>query len=113
VKVGEAAAAEGKAAVVPARRELGLTVEELDAERAKKLKLREDEEGLVVTDVAKGSPAASAGLRPGDLIREVNRRSVRTVEGYQSALTREESGLDLLLVQRGGGYLYVAVKPKT
>jgi serine protease Do len=113
VKVGEAAAAEGKAAAAPARRELGLTVEELDAERAKQFKLREDEEGLVVTDVAKGGPAASAGLRPGDLIREVNRRSVRSVEGYRSALTREEGGLDLLLVQRGEGYLYVAVKPKT
>ncbi len=112
-KVGEAAVSEGRAAATPARRELGLTVEELNAERAKQFKLREDEVGLVVTDVAKGGPAASAGLRAGDLIREVNRRTVRTVEGYRSALTHEEGGLDLLLVQRGEGYVYVAVKPKT
>ncbi len=46
-------------------------------------------------------------------IREVNRRPVRTLDGYRSALTREEGGLDLLLVQRGETFLYVAMKPKT
>ncbi|MBI2457165.1 MAG: trypsin-like peptidase domain-containing protein [candidate division NC10 bacterium] len=113
VKVGEAATAERRATAAPTRRELGMTVEELDAEKTKKFKLREGEEGLVVSDVAKGGPAASAGIRAGDLIREVNRRQVRSLEGYRTALRREEAEADLFLLQRGEAYVYVAVKPKT
>jgi len=114
VKVGEAATAEHRAAPPPARRDLGMTVEELDAEKAKKFKLREGEEGLVVSDVAKGGPAASAGIRAGDLIREVNRRPVRSLDGYRSALRRDEGeDVDLFLLQRGQNHFYVAVKPKT
>src|SRR3990172_3663452 len=82
------------------RGEVGMTVEELDAEKVKKFKLREGEEGLVVSDVAKGGPASSAGIRAGDLIREVNRRQVRSLEGYRNALRRDEA------------HVYVAVKPK-
>ena len=113
VKVGEATSTERRASVAPARRDLGMTVEELDAEKLKKFKLREGEEGLVVSEVAKGGPAASAGVRAGDLIREVNRREVRSVEGYRSALRREEAEVDLFLLKRGESHFYVAVKPKT
>jgi serine protease Do len=112
VKVGEAASAERPAATAPARRDLGMTVEELDAEKAKKFKLREGEEGLVVSDVAKGGPAASAGVRAGDLIREVNRREVRSLEGYRSVLRKEEGEADLFLLKRGEAHFYVAVRPK-
>jgi serine protease Do len=113
VTVGEAATAERRAPAVSARRDLGMTIEELDAEKVKKYKLREGEEGLVVSDVAKGGPAASAGVRIGDLIREVNRREVRSLEGYRSALRREEGEVDLFLLKRGEAHFYIAVKPKT
>ena len=113
VKVGEAATAERQTTAPPARRDMGMMVEELDAEKAKKFKLREGEEGLVVSDVAKAGPAASAGIRAGDLIREVNRREVRSLEGYRSALRRDEGEVDLFLLQRGQAHFYVAVKPKT
>jgi serine protease Do len=113
VKVGEAERVERQASTAPARRDLGMTVEELDAEKAKKFKLREDEEGLVVTDVANGGPAAGAGVRAGDLVREVNRRAVRSLEGFRSALRQGEGEVDLFLLQRGDAHMYVAVKPKT
>jgi serine protease Do len=90
-----------------------MTVEELDAEKAKKFKLREDEDGLVVSDVAKGGPAAGAGVRAGDLVREVNRREVRSLEGFRSALRQGEGEMDLFLLKRGEAFVYVAVKPKT
>jgi len=110
--VGEAATAE-RQATAPARRDLGMTVEALDAEKAKKFKLRDGEEGLVVTDVAKGGPAASAGVRAGDLIREVNRKEVRSLEAFRGALRQGEGEVDLLLLKRGETYVYVAVKVKT
>ena len=111
--VGEAVTVERQASVAPPRRDMGMTVEELDGEKAKKFKLREDEEGLVVTDVARGGPAFSAGIRAGDLVREVNRRSVRSLENYRGALRRGDGEMDLFLLRRGEAYLYVAVKPKT
>jgi serine protease Do len=111
--VGEAVTAERQASVAPPRRDMGMTVEELDVEKAKKFKLREDEEGLVVTDVARGGPAFSAGIRAGDLVREVNRRSVRSLDNYRGALRRGDGEVDLFLLRRGEAYVYVAVKPKT
>jgi serine protease Do len=113
VKVGEVAGVEGRVSVAPARRDLGMTVEELDVEKAKKFKLREGEEGLVVGDVVRGGPAASAGVRAGDLVREVNRRAVQTLDGFRGALRQEEGEVDLLLLKRGESYVYVALKPKT
>ncbi len=95
------------------KKELGLTVEALDQEKAKKFKLKEDE-GLVVTEVAKDSPAARAGLQPGDLIKEVNQQPVSSLEEYSRSLgSPSNGGIDLFLVKRGPAFLYVAVRPKT
>ena len=100
-------------APAPAR-DLGLQVAQLDAELAKKFKLERDDEGLVVTEVAKGSPAASGGVRPGDLVRKVNRKAVGSVEAYRRALRQGDPGVpDLLLIKRGESYFYVGLKPKT
>ncbi|HYL81129.1 MAG TPA: trypsin-like peptidase domain-containing protein [Candidatus Acidoferrum sp.] len=112
-KVGEAATAERQASVAPPRRDMGMTLEELDAEKAKKFKLREDEDGLVVTDVTRGGPAAGAGIRAGDIVREVNRRPVQSLDGYRGALRRGDGEVDLFLLKRGEAFVYVAVKPKT
>jgi serine protease Do len=113
IKVGEARTTERAVSAPAVRRDLGMMVEEVDVEKAKKFKLKEGEEGLVVTEVAKGGPASGAGVRTGDLVREVNRREVRSLEGYRSALRQGEGDVDLLLLKRGEAYLYVAVKPKT
>ena len=52
--------------------------------------------GLLITSVARGSYAARAGLRPGDLVREVNGRPVTTPEALQrmgaSEVTIERQG---------------------
>jgi serine protease Do len=99
---------------VPAR-DLGLQVDDVDSEAAKKFKLGKDEEGVVVTEVTKGGPAAAAGLRAGDVVREVNRREVASAEAFRRALRGADDlgAADLFLVKRGEGYLYVTVRPKT
>jgi serine protease Do len=57
---------------------------------------------VVVRRVANGSPAAEAGLEPGDLVGEVNSAEVSTVAEFQRAAARARRGGQLVvLVQRG------------
>ncbi|HEY6727091.1 MAG TPA: DegQ family serine endoprotease [Polyangiaceae bacterium] len=65
--------------------------------------------GAVVTDVEAGSPAAKAGLRPGDVIVEVNRKPVADVQAF-AQLYKQRSGIALLLVHRGDSTVYVVVR---
>jgi S1-C subfamily serine protease len=63
----------------------------------------------VVTDVASDSEAASAGLRPGDVILEINRQPVQTVEQF-TRLYKTDAKQTLLLVYRGGGTIYLLLQ---
>ncbi len=57
---------------------------------------------VVAHAVRRGSPAASAGIQSGDLIREVNSREVSTVTEFRRmAAKARRSGQLVLLVQRG------------
>jgi serine protease DegQ len=56
---------------------LGAQAQSLNAEIAHTLGVKEDQQGAVVTQVRDGSPAANAGLQPGDVIVAANGRPVR------------------------------------
>src|SRR5690606_15641818 len=57
-------------------RELGLALQDLTPELARRLELDGGTSGVVITQVRRSSPAAKAGLRPGDVVLEVDRRPV-------------------------------------
>jgi S1-C subfamily serine protease len=67
--------------------------------------------GLLVRQVTPDGRAASAGIQAGDVIREVNRTPVRTVEDLQAAVRSNADRPTLLLVNREGRDLFVAVRP--
>ena len=82
---------------------LGLKVRELTDELARRLRY-EDEDGVVVARVERGSEASRRGLRRGMLIQEVNRKQVETVEDLEDALAEIEPGdafMMRVLGQRG------------
>src|SRR4030095_7544472 len=54
----------------------GMSLQPLTPETASRMGLAANEQGLVVTRVDPEGSAADAGIRPGDLIKEVNRRTV-------------------------------------
>ena len=56
---------------------LGVAAEDLTPEMAQALGIEADVHGAVVAEVAAGSPAAMAGLQPGDIIVRANGRAVR------------------------------------
>ena len=66
-------------------------------------------EGVVVTNVERGSAAHRYGLRPGDVILEVNRQSVDSVEAFQDAYSQSDERM-LLLIQRQGATLFLTLK---
>ena len=91
---------------------LGLQVEAIDEDMARELRTS-DERGVVVTDVADSSPAAEAGIQPGDIIREVNRQEVVNLDAYEDATAAlQEDEPVLLLLERRGNNLYVALRPE-
>ncbi|HEX2932728.1 MAG TPA: PDZ domain-containing protein, partial [Candidatus Binatia bacterium] len=68
---------------------------------------------VVVTAVEPGSAADDAGIRRGDLILEVDRKSVRSVDEYKKAIAGVRKGRGVLfLVRRGESTLFLALKPQ-
>ncbi|HZS34418.1 MAG TPA: DegQ family serine endoprotease [Methylomirabilota bacterium] len=88
---------------------LGLALSELTPEVAQRFGIQ-GEKGVVVTGVKPDSPAAQAGLAPGDLIREVNRVPVQGLDDVERGIARG-SGADqvLLRVEREGSQRYVVI----
>ncbi len=67
--------------------------------------------GLVITQVSPDSRAADAGLQEGDVIHQVNRKPVTSVDELRSAVRSTTDRPVLLLVERDGHDLYVTVHP--
>ena len=89
---------------------LGLTVQNLTDELAGRLGY-EDRSGVVITQVVPGSLAASAGLEPGMLISEVDRKKIANVGQFVSAVNEaKEQGSILLLVSTGRYSRYVVLR---
>jgi serine protease Do len=85
----------------------GVTVENLDAQTARQLGLPAATSGVVVTDIDPSSSLASAGLRTGDVIQEVNHQPVKNVAQLEEAI-RKAGDNPLLLVNRKGSTLFLA-----
>ncbi|MDO8990303.1 MAG: DegQ family serine endoprotease [Sideroxyarcus sp.] len=89
---------------------LGLNVHSLNKELARQYDSIDDK-GVLITDIAEGSPAAAAGLQPGDLIAEANRKPVSSVKELQTILDKSADQL-LLLIKRREGSFFAVLKLK-
>jgi len=90
----------------------GIKVAEINSELVEKYHLDNDK-GVVITDVEKGSPAALAGLEAGDIILQINNHSINTIEDYNNVTTSlKEGDIVVLLVKRGKSSIFVAFKLK-
>ena len=99
-------------AAVPEKGELGLTVQRLTPQMAEGLGL-EKAEGVVVTAVEAGSVGDEAGIRRGDVVMEVDRKAIRSLDDYKKAVAGARKGRGVLfLVRRGDSTLFLALKPQ-
>ncbi len=70
---------------------LGVTMTNLTPELSAKFRTGSTE-GALVTDVVPGSPAQRAGLRPGDIIRSFNGRTMKDMTALRSRLNEVDAG---------------------
>ena len=112
VKIGELPD-EGDTSQAEARdAELGLRVQRITPEAARRLGLS-SAKGVLVVEVQPGSPADQVGVEPADVIREINQRPVSNVKEFERATRQGRRGdRILLLVQRGDNAVFFAVKRK-
>ena len=88
----------------------GLNVEEVDPENVKKFKL-DQEKGVVIVDVEKGSKVWEAGFRSGDIILKIDKVDISNLQDYKKALEQVDKGeLSLFLVKRAKNTLYIGYR---
>ncbi len=90
----------------------GVSVQDMNPELAKKLKIPDKIKGVIISDVDENSIAAGA-LTQGDVIQEINRKRVSDVKSYKDVVTkiRKDESV-LLLIFRGGSSLFVTLSQK-
>ncbi len=87
----------------------GVMVSDLDRSARQQLQLPRSLKGALVQDVDQDSAAWRAGLRPGDVIREINRIPVRDADDAVSLTQSLEPDVTLLRIWRRGSTLFLAV----
>jgi serine protease Do len=90
----------------------GVDVQNLSPDIAQQLQLRPGIRGVVVTSVDPASAAAASGLTRGDVIQEVNHKTVTSIDEYKQALATTGNKSVLLLVNQGGVSQFIAVEPQ-
>jgi len=112
IKIGLLETAQAKAGKKAGSSELGLSVETLTTELARKMGI-EETKGVVVTAVEPGSPAAMVGIRPNDVILSINGREVPDPRAFNAAVAKADlkSGLRMR-VKTGGLTRFVFVKAR-
>ncbi len=92
---------------------LGLAVGDLTPDARQQLNVPDSVQGVAVENVRPASPAEDAGLQPGDVIVEINRRPVESAEKFVNEVHSAPAGKDLLLlVWSNGNSSYRVVHPE-
>jgi S1-C subfamily serine protease len=87
----------------------GVVVEELDRRTAQRAGLKAGTQAVVVKDILARSPASLSGLQVGDIILEINRSAVSSVEDFKRLIAQVEGKTVILLVSRGGRLYYLSL----
>ncbi|MFQ5803080.1 MAG: DegQ family serine endoprotease [Candidatus Methylomirabilales bacterium] len=110
VTVGEMPGEEVAGAPPKSLERYGFAVQDLTAELRERFQVEEG--GVLVSSVEPGSSAFRRGLRPGDVILEVNRQPVQSRRDLLEKLRASRPNGDLLLLtQRGKATRFIVVPP--
>jgi serine protease Do len=87
----------------------GVAVTDLDSQARQQFNVPEQIKGAVVTQVDPGTPAAEAGLKPGDVITEINRHSVKDADDAVKLTEHAKSKTTLLHLWSAEGSRFLVV----
>jgi serine protease Do len=77
---------------------IGIAVADLNGQARQQYNVPDNVHGVVVQQVRAASPADDAGLQPGDVILEVNRKPAQTASEFADQVHANPMGQDLLLL---------------
>lgn len=88
----------------------GMKVDNITPQLRQQLSITE-KSGVVVVNVESGSLADESGIQPGDVIKEVNRKPVRSISDFNAAILKSGKGnATLLLLKRGKQTFFVTME---
>jgi serine protease Do len=97
----------------PQSGKLGLAVSDLTSDAKQQINAPDQLNGAIVQSVRPGSPAEDAGLQPGDVIIEVDRKPTSSASQFVNQIHQNTSGKDLLLlVWSKGNASYRTIHPE-
>ncbi|HJM43336.1 MAG TPA: DegQ family serine endoprotease [Nitrospinota bacterium] len=109
VKVGELSEERAASTTGVSSQKLGVEIRPVPPDRAKALGLPAGQ-GLLVAGVDPDSPAARGGIRPGDIILEVNGQAISAMGDLSAALAKTKGDEDhLFYLHRNKSKLYASV----
>jgi serine protease Do len=108
VQIGRLGTEEGapRKMAQPTKGKWGMGLQDISPQIARHFGLESDK-GVVVTRVQPGSPAQRAGIKAGDIILEVDREAVDSVQEAKELISETDNDSLLLLVKRGKGSVFV------
>jgi serine protease Do len=88
--------------------ELGIRVSTITPEMAQRFNVTESE-GVIVTDIEQGSKGEEAGLMRGDIIKEINHKSVTSVDDYKESIGKVKEGetIQMFIRRMSSGFLVI------
>jgi serine protease Do len=88
--------------------EYGFQVTELTPQVAQRYKIKETT-GVIVVAVEPNSKAQAAGIQQGDLIIEINRKNVASVQDFKNLIDqhKKDDGINLLVKRMNGGLMVI------
>jgi serine protease Do len=91
--------------------ELGLVVRTISARDGRKLNVPSTFRGVIVARVEPGSVGEHAGVRVGDIILEIDKKKIESIDKYHAAVKALKKGaLTRLFIKRGSSSIYLAFK---
>jgi serine protease Do len=89
----------------------GVSVRELTPELARRFGLGDAASGVVVVRIDPNSPAFEGGIRPGDLIMQVNQQDIASIEDFKKAVAKlRKKDRTLVLIRRKSEELYLTIR---
>jgi len=111
VSSSDAIADQQQAQTSDAAQLIGVKVGAITNDLREQLNIAKNIQGVVITEITRGSQAAQEGLKPNDIILEVNRKQVPTVKDFTQSVKGMKAGDPILfLIQRDGNTFYRAFK---